>query len=300
MTGRELEVRPLVIGANGMVGGLLAARLEEFFPHTVSATKAEMDITDRWRIEAELERIEPTLVVNAAAISDVDVCERHPDLAFQVNADGPRHLAEACRNAKIRLVHLSTDYVFSGAPGVEFDESDPPDPVNLYGRTKLQGEMGVLETLPDAVVLRVSFIFGPGRPNFIDKIAAAAKASKESIPVVAGWVTKPTAAPDLVEAIVALMTSRETGVWHFTNGPAASRYDFARRVFEILSEDASRVMPQLPESLALPAARPANSALSTRRFQTRFGLPSRPWDEAAAEYLAQHPPPEGPSGRQER
>lgn len=153
-------------------------------------------------------------------------------------------------------MHLSTDYVFSGAPGVEFDESDPPDPVNLYGRTKLQGEMGFWKPC------RTPWCYGclsssvPVESNFIDKIAAAAKASKRSIPVVVSWVTKPTAAPDLVEAIVALMTSRETGVWHFTNGPAASRYDFARRVFEILSEDASRVMPQLPESLALPAARP--------------------------------------------
>lgn len=293
MAGPELDVRPLVIGAGGLVGGLLAARLEEFFPHTVSATKAEMDITDRWRIEAELERIEPTLVINCAAVSDVDACEQDPEIAMQVNADGPRHLAEACRNTGIRLVHLSTDYVFGGTRAVEFDEADPPDPVNLYGRSKLLGEMGVLETLPDAVVLRVSFIFGPGRPNFIDKIAAAARNSREPIPVIAGWVTKPTASPDLVEAIVAVMTSRETGVWHFANGPAVSRYDFARRVFEILGADPARVMPQIPEGLALEASRPACSALSTRRFQARFGLPSRTWEEAAAEYLARPSPERG-------
>lgn len=287
MRSEELpEVRPLVIGATGLVGGLLSARLEEFFPHTISAGRVEMDITDRFRLEAELERVEPTVVINTAAMSDVDACERDPEKALQVNADGPRFLAEACRNAGLRLVHLSTDYVFGGGRAVEYGESDPPDPVNHYGRSKLLGEMGVLETLPDAVVLRVSFIFGPGRPNFIDKLAAAARSSPGPVPVVAGWVNKPTASPDLVEAIVALMTSRETGVWHFANGPAVSRYDFARRVFQLLGEDTARVVPQIPESLNLEAARPACSALSTRRFETRFGLPSRTWEEAAAEYLA--------------
>ncbi|MDQ7087367.1 MAG: NAD(P)-dependent oxidoreductase [Acidobacteriota bacterium] len=167
----NLKIRPLIIGAGGLVGRTLVSRLEPRFPHTVSATRAEIDICDRWGMAAEIARLRPTVVLNCAAMSNVDACEEDPEAADRVNAEGPAHLAEICRREGIRLIHFSTDYVFDGEKQGEYDEADAPGPVNHYGWSKLRGEQAVLETLVEAVVLRVSFVFGSGRPTFLDKIA---------------------------------------------------------------------------------------------------------------------------------
>lgn len=249
-------IRPLIVGAGGLLSGALADRLEEVHPETISASEVELDITDRWRVESEIERLQPTVVINCAAISDVDRCEREPELARRVNGDGPAHLALACRNAGIRLIHISTDYVFDGEKGADYVENDPPNPVNEYGHSKLLGELAVLETLVDAVALRVSHLFGPGRPTFVDKIAAAARRGQERIPVVDGWVTKPTHVGEVVRGVERLLSSDATGVWHLACGPATSRFAMARSILELLGEDPSRVVPVSAELLKLPARRP--------------------------------------------
>ncbi|MFN7965788.1 MAG: dTDP-4-dehydrorhamnose reductase [Acidobacteriota bacterium] len=288
MSADHLNVRPLIVGAGGLVGRLLTERFESRYPHTVSATRAELDVTDRWRTEAELERIQPTVVINGAAMADVDACERDPEKAMQVNAVGPAHLAQACRSAGVRLIHLSTDYVFDGEipAGVEYDEADQPNPVNTYARTKCAGEDAVLECLADAVVLRISFVFGPGRPTFIDKIATAALNTRESIPIVDGWFTKPSFNLDLVRAIEEIVASDITGVWHFANGPVCSRYQFARSILQLVGQDPDRVKPVPVSSLTLPARRPPRTPLSTARFAARFGRQPRSWTEWAGPYLA--------------
>ncbi len=290
--GEDLDVRPLVIGAAGLVGRALTERLEELYPHTVSATRTEIDLADRWRLEAEIERVEPTVAINCAAISDVDLCERDPLLARRVNAEGPAHLAAACRNAGVRLIHVSTDYVFGGGKaGLEYDESEPPDPVNEYGRSKLMGEMAVLESLVDAVVLRVSFVFGPGRTTFLDKILEKARGTAGPIPVVDDWTTKPTHVDEITSAVVAFVGpgAGETGVWHVAGGGAGlSRLAFARTVLGLAGHDPARAVPLDPAQLKLDARRPAATPLATRRYEARFG-PLRPWTEAARAYIAGHP-----------
>lgn len=292
MNAANLEIRPLIVGAGGLVGRLLTERCESRYPHTVSATRSELDVTDRWRTEAELERLAPTVVINGAAMADVDACERDPEKAMLVNAAGPANLAQACRGAGIRLIHLSTDYVFDGEvpAGVEYDEADQPNPVNVYARSKLAGEDAVLDTLADAVVLRISLVFGPGRPTFIDKIAAAAINTRERIPIVDGWATKPTFNLDVVLALEEILASDVTGVWHFANGPVCTRYQFARGILELLGQDPERVQPVPLSTLTLPARRPPRTPLSTRRFEARFGRKPRPWTEWAEPYLAAHPP----------
>lgn len=286
MTEENLDVRPLVIGADGLVGRAVADRLEDRFPHTISATKAEFDITDRWRMEAELERLEPTVAINCAAESNVDACEENPERAEKLNARAPEHLARACRNAGLRLVQLSTDYVFDGALDREYDESDPPAPLSAYGRTKLEGEQAVLETLVEAIVLRVSFVFGPGRRTFIDKIADQLLQSREPVRVVDSWVTRPTSSLAIAGGIEQLLLSEETGVWHLASPPAVSRYQFARQVAEILGDDPDRVVPIDESELRLAGRRPPRSPLSTQRFEARFAGPLRPWTEWAREHLA--------------
>lgn len=277
--------RPLVIGASGLVGSSLTEYLERRCPHTMSATRAELDVTDRWRLEAEIERLEPTVVINTAAVSDVDLCEREPELARLVNVEGPRSLAAACRSAGVRLVHLSTDYVFGGESSREYDEADPPDPVNEYGRSKLLGEMAVLETLVEAVVLRVSFVFGPGRRTFLDKILERAADGSGPIPVVDGWVSRPTSTAQICAGVELVLGSEVTGVWHLACPPAVSRAAFAREVLTLAGEDPDRVAPHPASDLELEARRPEFSALSTARFERRFGSVIRTWSQHVGEYL---------------
>jgi dTDP-4-dehydrorhamnose reductase len=288
----SLAIRPLIIGAQGLIGRALTEQFESRYPHTVSTTRTELDITDRWRVEAELQRLEPTVVINTAALADVDACERDPEAAMRLNAEGPAQLAASCRAQGVRLIHLSTDYVFDGtiAAGAEYDEADAPHPINAYARSKWAGEEAVLARLADAVVLRVSFVFGPGRATFLDKIAAAALSSSEPIPVVDGWVTKPSYSLDIVRAIEEIVNSDVTGLWHFANGPAVSRFEFARGVLELLGSDPERIRAVSVDALTLPAARPARTPLSTRRFEARFARKPKPWTEWARGYLALHPP----------
>ncbi len=280
----RLDVRPLVLGSGGLVGGAVAALLEARCPHTVAATRAELDLTDRWRLEAELERLAPTVVVNCAAIADLEACEEDPEEAHRVNAEGPANLARACRNCGIRLIHLSTDYVFDGQKDGEYAEDDPPAPLGVYGRTKLLGEMGVLEELVDAVVLRVSFVHGPGRPTFLDRLARELRAGR-TVPAVDGWRTRPTFNTEIARAIELLLDADVTGVLHFANRPAVTRLEFAREVARLTGADPGLVVPVDPASLGLAAPRPRASVLSTGLWERTFGEAPADWRFLARDYL---------------
>jgi dTDP-4-dehydrorhamnose reductase len=287
----SLAIRPMIIGADGLVGGALAALLEPLFPHTVSATRTEVDIADRWATELDIERLDPTVVVNTAAMSNVDEAEQDPETAGEINTEGAANLAAICRRGRRRLIHLSTDYVFDGLAGREYEEADLTAPVNIYGRTKLQGEEAILGELADAVVLRISFVFGPGRETFFDRIAREAVSGGGPIRAIDGWVTKPTYNRDIARAVLALLTDPDaTGLFHFANGGAVSRFAFAREVVRLAGGDPARVEPIAPESLDLPAARPPATPLATGLFAGRFGWAPRPWTDAAREYLAEFPP----------
>ncbi len=288
----NLAVRPLILGADGLVGQLLTDVLEDRYPHLVSATKAELDITDPFRIAAEIERLEPNVLINAAAISDVDACEKDPEEAFRINGQAPSDLAQICRHTGLRLIHLSTDYVFDGETKREYDEADAPNPINVYGKSKLAGEVGVLDTLVDAVVLRISFVFGPGRPTFLDHIARKLAFESGPLPVFDSWISRPTYTLDLASAMKQVLESEETGVWHFANPPAGTRAEFARGVAELLGADPSRIVPVDPGTASLEAPRPPKTPLATQRFEARFGGPLRSWKDAAREYLHLHPPVE--------
>ncbi len=280
----RLDVRPLVLGSGGLVGSAVAALLEQRYPHTVAATRAELDITDRWRIEAELERLRPTVVVNCAAIADLEACQADPERAHRVNAEGPANLARACRNSGVRLVHLSTDYVFDGRREGEYVEDDPPAPLGVYGRTKLLGEMGVLEELADAVVLRVSFVHGPGRPTFLDRVAEDLRAGR-TVRAVDGWRTRPTFSTEIARAVERLLDGEVTGVLHFANRPPATRLEFAREVARLLGADPGLVVPVEAAALRLRAPRPPRSVLSTALWERTFGEQPADWRFLAREYL---------------
>jgi len=245
--------------------------------------------------------------VNCAAFTDVDGCETNEKQARAVNAEGPGHLAEWCREKGIRLIHISTDYVFAGDGSRPYQESDPVAPKTAYGRTKEEGERRVLESNPDATVVRTSWVFGPGK-NFVEAImrqAGLRKSGEASGPlrVVSDQRGSPTYAGDLAEGIIDLVLRAQpqegdavsgsvvstepappAGLVHLSNSGEASWFEFAREILDRSGHADVEVIPVSSDEFRRPAPRPAWSVLSCDRAADS-GVRLRPWPEALGAYL---------------
>jgi len=282
---RSVFSAPIVLGAGGRLGRQVESRLERVSPATVGATRAEIDVTDYFRLCEEFERLEPSLVVNCAAIADVDLCEGMPELALRVNAEGAANVARACRGVGARLLHLSTDCVFDGSKPAPYLEEDEPAPLSRYGESKWEGEKRVLDEYPQALVVRTSWLFGPGGGDFVERTLAAARHERR----VGGVVDQrgsPTYTPDLAEALAALAESAAAGVVHFANAGSCTRHEFALRTVDLAGlGDGIERRPQRWADLGRPARRPSNSSLATGRYTRITSLTPRPWEEALAEHL---------------
>ncbi len=275
---------PLVLGAGGMLGAAVARVLEKEFPDTVSATRAEADVTDRFRLEAEVERLRPTVIVNCAAYTDVDGCELDADRARRVNAEGAENAALAAAAAGCRLVHISTDFVFDGRSRRPYLESDPTGPLSQYGRTKLEGERRVAAAHPDPLIVRTSWLYGHGRSNFVDAIRTRSR-DGGILKVVDDQFGSPTYVADLAEALPLLLAIERRGLVHFANAGHCSRHDLASAVVTILGAPC-RLERITTEEAGRIAVRPAFSALDTSLYTRLTGRVPRPWEEALRDYLA--------------
>ena len=251
---------------------------------------SDLDVADPAAVARAFRETRPDVVVNCAAFTRVDACETDPR-AEAVNARGPGHLARECRIHGAALVQVSTDFVFDGTKYTPYAEDDEPRPLSEYGRTKRQGEEAAL-SLPNALVVRSSWLFGRGGWNFVEAILKQADEGRSELAVVDDQRGRPTATPDLSEAIVALLQSGATGVFHFANRGEASWLEFAREILALSGRTLVAVRPIDSETLARPAKRPAYSALDTALYEKRTGLPIRPWQEALAEYLVLRSRPE--------
>jgi dTDP-4-dehydrorhamnose reductase len=277
-------IRPLVTGSEGLLGHVLAERMEQIYPDTVSATRAFLDITDYWGLTAELERLQPNVVINTAAYSDVDGCELDPERALRVNRNGAMHLARACRALGARMVQISTDYVFDGAKGTPYSEEDPASPLQVYGASKRDGELAVLQEDPSALIVRTSFLFGPGRQTFVDRAIERARRG-EVVRAVLDWVNSPTYTVDLAAMIVALIETGATGVVHASNSGSCSKFEFARAACRVAAVDDPPIEPVRLADLPLPAKRPERTVFDLGRLGSLLGAPPRGWEEALQAYL---------------
>jgi dTDP-4-dehydrorhamnose reductase len=281
MTASPLRI--LVTGAGGQVGWEVAAHL----PHheVIALDRAGCDLADRHSVEQAMAAAAPTAVVNCAAWTDVDGCEADPERAVLVNALGVRHLAAACARAGAHLVHVSTDYVFSGEKDGPYDEWDEPSPRSVYGRSKLGGELEIARHAGSWAVARTSWVFGRRGRNFVDTIVGRAR---EGAPlrVVDDQRGCPTYAPDLAGALARLAVSRLPGVYHVTNQGVCTWHDLAAAAVELAGLDPSVVGTMTTAELGRPAPRPANSVLSGAAWAAAGLVPLRPWREALAERMA--------------
>ncbi len=275
-------MRILVTGAGG---GLGRAFVEVVPGHhdLIPLSREELDVGDHHAVMRTVIPLAPEAIVNLAAFTDVDGCEADPARAFRDNALGPQSLALAARACDAVLLHVSTDYVFDGAKGAPYDELDPPNPLGVYGRSKLAGERSVRELAPAWFVVRTGFVFGGGR-DFCSGALRRLRAG-ETVGALADRTGSPTYVRHLAERLLPLVLTMRFGTYHLAGPEATTWFDLLERA-RALGELPGRVVPQRSEELGLPAPRPRTSALVSL-YLAELGVPPMPpLQEALSDLLA--------------
>ncbi|WP_370970709.1 dTDP-4-dehydrorhamnose reductase [Amycolatopsis sp. cg9] len=293
-----MRLTVLVPGGSGQLGRDFAA-LASPSVDVVAPGSAELDVTATGQVLAAVgaladrakESGSAPVVVNAAAYTAVDAAEKDEERAFAVNADGPRVLAAACAARRVPLIHVSTDYVFSGEASAPYEPSDELGPRSAYGRTKAAGEDAVLGSGASSWVVRTGWLYGKSGSNFV-KTMASLEASRDTLSVVDDQVGGPTWTADLAAGLLELASrvaggdGPEARVLHCTNAGSVSWCGFARAVFTRLGADPARVHPCTTAEFPRPAARPAYSVLSPSSWKEAWLTPMRPWEAALDAYFA--------------
>lgn len=252
----------------------------------IPLNRADADVTNAAALRRAVGAAQPDTVIHLAAFTAVDECERQRETAFQVNGQGTRNVASACRDLGVPLMYISTDYVFDGSKPSPYVESDDPHPINVYGESKLEGERSVMETLDRFWIVRVSWLFGPMGKNFVRTILDRARVGA-ALRVVNDQVGAPTYTADLSQKI-GEMIERDCppGVYHITNQGYCSWFEFAREALRQSELGGAALAPISSGESARPARRPKNSRLANARLASE-GLSLLPaWQDALARYLA--------------
>ncbi len=275
--------RVLVTGARGMLGMDVVREFEGDFDVS-GLSRTQLDITSGQAVRKAVQTIRPDVVVNCAAFTAVDQCESRQERAFEVNAKGPEILARACRDADALLVQLSTDYVFDGSGTRPYREDDPAAPLNIYGKSKLEGEARIRQAAGHHLIIRTSWLFGKNGPNFIKTMLGLA-GKRRDLSVVDDQKGSPTFTSDLAGAIRSLVERGAEGTCHCSNSGWCSWYELCRFVFEQKGIRGVHLEPVPTSRFPRPARRPAFSVLDSSRFRELAGRQMRPWQEAVSEYL---------------
>ncbi len=280
----------LVFGGGGQLGRALAetGRSHSTGARVTVLDRSSADIANADEVKRMFDQYRPALVINAAAFTAVDAAESHEVMAFLCNAVGPHQLALACAGARIPLLHVSTDYVFSGTGEVPWSPTDPTAPLNAYGRSKLAGEWAVQAAHPDSYIFRTSWVFSPWGNNFVKSMLRLG-GSREELAIVSDQHGCPTYALDLAAALLKIAAglleghSFTPGIYHFCNAGVTTWFDFANAVFEIAARSGyarPRLRPITTAEYPLPAARPRWSVLDCSETVRHFDLTIPSWRDA--------------------
>ena len=266
-TIKEINNGKIVIfGANGMLGHAL----QRVFPKAHFVGHRDVDITNENAVKKILKRERPAVIINTAAYTDVDACEDNCDHAFAVNGCGPGYIATACSETEAILVHYSTDYIFDGTKQ-EYREDDLPNPLNIYGKSKLLGEVSIRKNMENYRIIRTSWLFGSHGRNFVDTILSLSRQVPD-VRVVNDQIGKPTYTTDLAQATAGIIRSKP-GIYHITNDGQCSWYEFA-------SSFIPNAIPCTSAEFPRKAQRPVYSVLANTKTP-----PLRHWREAVREYI---------------
>ncbi len=275
-------MRVTVFGATGLLGQAL---MHEWNGDAVTGLASrDADIRDARRVRQVVRETNPEWIVLSAAYTDVDGCESNPDLAFAVNRDGAVNVAAAAQETGARLLFLSSDYVFDGKKTTPYQTDDERHPQSVYGRTKAEAEVRLLELMPDCCIVRTSWLFGVGGKCFPDTILKLA-ASRPALDVVNDQRGCPTYVIDLARRLIQLCGQNAAGIVHVTNAGDCTWFDFAQEIVRS-AELPTIVRPVSSAQMARPAPRPGYSVLSPARMQD-LGIEMPSWQDALQRYLQQ-------------
>jgi dTDP-4-dehydrorhamnose reductase len=285
--------RVAVIGSAGRLGAALAreyAREHE----VVGFNRGQLDLADPAQIRRALEAVEVDIVINTAAQTLVDRCETEPEEAFAINADAPALIAEICATKGARLIHISTDYVFDGEKREPYTEDDDANPISVYGESKLRGERGVLAVSPRHVVARVSWVFGPDRPSFIDWLIQQAR-EKEKVSAVADKFSTPTYTLDIARMVAPFFDfEMPGGIVHVANRGECSWQAYGQWALDCCASEGVALRARTVDAISLSdmknfiARRPIYTVLSPEKWERLTGAAARDWRDAVADFVRDH------------
>ena len=275
-------MRIAITGHKGQLGKALLEVLKEETLFGIDLP--EHDITDRQAIAQAIVDFGPQVVIHAAAMTNVDGCERDPDAAYRINGLGAQNVALACQMCNAAMVYVSTNEVFDGTKGEPYLEFDRTNPINAYGRSKLAGELITQVLLNRFYIVRTAWLYAQGGNNFVTRMIHLAD-ERGGLRVVADEVSSPTYAPDLAEAIAKLIRTNHYGIYHFTNEGICSRYDFAAKILELAGRGHVPVHPISSDQYIRASTPPPYAPIRNFCAATALGITLRPWEEALRAYF---------------
>jgi dTDP-4-dehydrorhamnose reductase len=289
--------RVVIVGAGGRLGAALVREYARDF-EVVEFNHAQLDLGAPEQMRATLGRLEFDALINTAAQTNVDRCETHADEAFALNGEAPRVLAEICAAKKARFIHISTDYVFDGEKREPYTEEDAARPISIYGESKREGERRALEANELALIVRVSWVFGPDRPSFIDWALNQAREHEEVKAIADKWAT-PTYTLDIATLLKPLLKplladANISGVLHLANGGECSWQEYAQWALDCCHAEGVPMKAEkigassLVEMKSFIAKRPVYSVLSSAKYERLTGQTPRPWRDAVAAFVRDH------------
>ena len=282
----------IIIGAKGRLGAALACEYQRAFSVKAFA-RSQLDLGKLDQVRSTLSETEFDLLINCAALTNVDYCESNRDEAFLINAEAPRLLAEICRQKSAALIHISTDYVFDGRQDSPYTEEDTPRPLSVYAESKLAGEEETLRVSQNNLVIRLSWVFGPDKPSFIDQIIQRAR-ENETVTAVADKFSSPTYTLDVADWLRLAWENDAHGILHLANNGGCSWQEWAQYAIDVCHNLGIPLKTERIGAVSLAdmknfvARRPVHTVLSTAKFAALTGVKPRHWREAVAEYITAH------------
>jgi dTDP-4-dehydrorhamnose reductase len=285
--------RLVIFGAGGRLGAALVREYARDFD-VVGFNHAQLDLGAPEQMRATLGGLDFDALINTAAQTNVDRCETYRDEAFALNGEAPRVLAEICAAKKARFIHISTDYVFDGEKREPYTEEDEAQPISVYGESKREGERRALEANERALIVRVSWVFGPDRPSFIDWALTQAREHEEVKAIADKWAT-PTYTLDLVTLLKPLLADANiSGLLHLANGGECSWQEYAQWALDCCHAEGIAMKAEkisassLAEMKSFIAKRPVYSVLSSAKYERLTGQTPRSWRDAVAGFVRDH------------
>jgi len=279
-----------LIGNRGMLGTEVEALWQQSKMPYLASDK-EVDITDQEQLQRFVSDKPISWIINCSAYTAVDKAEDESELALRINADGPRNIAKIAKNKGAKLIHISTDYVFDGTKEEAYTETDSPNPLGIYGKSKLRGEINITEVLDEYFIIRTAWLYGKHGNNFVYTMLRLFK-ERDEVRIVGDQFGSPTHAPDLADVILTIinLNSNNFGTYHFSNEGKISWYNFACEIYrkaqeqKLLNKEVC-IRKIATEEYPTKVQRPQNSCLAKEKIKNTFHIPIRPWQAGLQDFF---------------